>query len=96
MNPAEVRASSICNQSSQPIAGANSAQFTPGDAEVDGVLSINYQYVDAGGSNETVEVKKLYKDASSSRLGVVIWRFFNDTPSASGGGMEGMGRRIVT
>ncbi|KZR67722.1 DUF3854 domain-containing protein [Prochlorococcus sp. MIT 1303] len=47
-------------------------------------------------SNEKVEVKKLYKDADSARLGVVIWRFFNDSPTASGGGIEGMGRRIVT
>ena len=47
-------------------------------------------------SNEVVEVKKLYKDADNARLGVVIWRFFNDTPTASGGGIEGMGRRIVT
>ena len=47
-------------------------------------------------SNEEVEVKKLYKDCGSARLGVVIWRFFNDTPGASGGGIEGMGRRIVT
>jgi phage/plasmid-associated DNA primase len=47
-------------------------------------------------SNEPVAVKKLYKDTDDMRLGVVIWRFFNDTPGASGGGMEGMGRRIVT
>ena len=47
-------------------------------------------------SNEKVQVKKLYKDADSARLGVVIWRFFNDSPTASGGGTEGMGRRIVT
>ena len=47
-------------------------------------------------SNEPVAVKKLYKDADDMRLGVVIWRFFNDTPGASGGGMEGMSRRIVT
>lgn len=47
-------------------------------------------------SNELVEVKKLYENHDSARLGVVVWRFFNDTPGASGGGMEGMGRRIVT
>jgi len=47
-------------------------------------------------SNEPVEVMKKYQDTTSERLGVVIWRFFNDTPSASGGGLEGMGRRIVT
>jgi P4 family phage/plasmid primase-like protien len=47
-------------------------------------------------SNEPVEVKKLYADSSSERLGVVIWRFYNDQPGASGGGLEGMGRRIIT
>lgn len=47
-------------------------------------------------SNEPVEVKKMYQDITRARLGVVIWRFFNDTPGASGGGLEGMGRRIVT
>jgi putative DNA primase/helicase len=47
-------------------------------------------------SNEPVEIKLLYKNVHSTRLGVVIWRFFNDTPGASGGGVEGMGRRIIT
>jgi P4 family phage/plasmid primase-like protien len=47
-------------------------------------------------SNEPVETKKLYEDVSSERLGVVVWRFYNDQPGASGGGLEGMGRRIVT
>jgi len=47
-------------------------------------------------SNEPLETKVLYQDVSCHRLGVVIWRFFNDTPSASGGALEGMGRRIVT
>jgi putative DNA primase/helicase len=47
-------------------------------------------------SNEPLETKLLYQDVSCHRLGVVIWRFFNDTPSASGGALEGMGRRIVT
>lgn len=47
-------------------------------------------------SNEPVEVKLLYKDTHPQRLGVVIWRFFNDSPGASGGGVEGMGRRIAT
>ncbi len=47
-------------------------------------------------SNEPVEVKRLYHDVFSARLGVVVWRFFNDTPGASGGGVEGMGRRTVT
>lgn len=47
-------------------------------------------------SNEPVEVKKMYVDTGAARLGVVIWRFMNDTPGASGGGLEGMGRRILT
>jgi len=47
-------------------------------------------------SNEPVEVKLLYKDAHPQRLGVVVWRFFNDSPGASGGSVEGMGRRIIT
>ncbi|WP_216901142.1 DUF3854 domain-containing protein [Synechococcus sp. CCY 9618] len=47
-------------------------------------------------SNEPVEVKALYRDVFSARLGVVCWRFFNDTPTASGGGVEGLGRRIIT
>ena len=47
-------------------------------------------------SNEPVEVKKLYADVSADRLGVVIWRFYNDQPGASGAGVEGMGRRMVT
>jgi len=47
-------------------------------------------------SNEPVEVKKLYADISADRLGVVIWRFYNDQPGASGAGVEGMGRRLVT
>ena len=47
-------------------------------------------------SNEPVEVKLLYKDTHPQRLGVVVWRFFNDSPGASGGGVEGMGRRIIT
>ncbi|WP_322758086.1 hypothetical protein [Synechococcus sp. CBW1107] len=46
-------------------------------------------------SNEPVSVKKLYSDCQAERLGVVVWRFFNDQPGASGGGQEGMGRRIV-
>jgi len=47
-------------------------------------------------SNEEVEVKKLYFNETSERLGVVVWRAFNDNPTASGGGVEGIGRRIVT
>ncbi len=46
-------------------------------------------------SNEPVPVKALYQNVTHERLGVVIWRFFNDQPGASGGGVEGMGRRIV-
>ena len=33
---------------------------------------------------------------SLARLGVVCWRNFNDQPSVSGGGAEGLGRRMVT
>ncbi len=47
-------------------------------------------------SNEPVEVKKLYADVTNDRLGVVIWRFYNDQPGASGAGVEGMGRRLIT
>ena len=47
-------------------------------------------------TNEPVEVKKLYLNESSERLGVVYWRAFNDNPTASGGGVEGLGRRMVT
>ena len=47
-------------------------------------------------TNEPVEVKILYKDSRPQRLGVVIWRFFNDSPGASGASVEGMGRRIIT
>lgn len=38
----------------------------------------------------------LYKDTYSQRLGVVVWRFFNDSPGASGGGVEGMSGWIIT
>ena len=47
-------------------------------------------------SNEPVEIKKLYMNETHERLGVVIWRSFNDNPTASGGGVEGIGRRMVT
>lgn len=47
-------------------------------------------------SNEHVEVKLLYQDSTDARLGVVVWRFYNDSPTAAGGGQEGMGRRNVT
>ena len=47
-------------------------------------------------SNELVQTKTLYQDVSCARLGCVIWRFYNDAPSASGAGLEGMGRRCVT
>ena len=47
-------------------------------------------------TNEPVEVEKKYVDRGFERLGVVIWRSFNDNPSASGGGVEGIGRRMVT
>ena len=47
-------------------------------------------------SNEHVEVKTLFENITEARLGVVVWRFYNDCPTASGGGQEGMGRRNVT
>jgi putative DNA primase/helicase len=47
-------------------------------------------------SNEPVTVKKLYVNEATLRLGVVMWRFFNDAITVSGGGVEGMGRRILT
>ena len=47
-------------------------------------------------SNEPVPIKILYENSSFARLGVVVWRNFNDQPSVSGGGAEGLGRRMVT
>ena len=47
-------------------------------------------------TNEPVEVHVLYKDRFAIRLGIVNWRFYNDAPTSSGGGLEGMGRRLVT
>ena len=47
-------------------------------------------------TNDPVEVKKLYSNESSERLVVVYWRAFNDNPTASGGGVYALGRRIVT
>ncbi|MBC1260981.1 DUF3854 domain-containing protein [Synechococcus sp. BSF8S] len=47
-------------------------------------------------SNEPVTVKKLYCNEQTLRLGIVFWRFFNDDITVSGGGEEGMGRRIIT
>lgn len=47
-------------------------------------------------SNEHVEIKLLYENPTDARLGVVVWRFYNDSPTAAGGGQEGMGRRNVT
>lgn len=46
-------------------------------------------------SNEPVTVKFLYRQEFAARLGVVIWRFYNNTPTASGEGVEGVGRRLV-
>nr|WP_228007220.1 DUF3854 domain-containing protein [Cyanobium sp. LEGE 06143] len=46
-------------------------------------------------SNEPVLVKKLYVNEYSTRLGVVVWRFFNDHISVSGGNEEGIGRRSI-
>ena len=37
-------------------------------------------------SNEPVPIKILYENSSLARLGVVVWRNFNDQPSVSGGG----------
>ena len=47
-------------------------------------------------SNEEVPVRQLYFNQTYERLGVVVWRAFNDNPTASGGGVEGFGRRMVT
>lgn len=48
-------------------------------------------------SNEPVSVKVLYRDLISTRLGVVVWRFYNDSPKIKNtGGVEGYGRRVVT
>ena len=47
-------------------------------------------------SNEPVEVKKLYLNESTQRLCVVVWRAYNDNPTTSGGGVEGLGRRLIT
>ena len=47
-------------------------------------------------SNEPVLVKQLFFNESFERLGVVCWRAFNDNPTTSGGGVEGLGRRMVT
>ena len=41
-------------------------------------------------------MKKLFFNETWERLGVVVWRAFNDNPTASGGGVEGLGRRMVT
>ena len=47
-------------------------------------------------SNEPVLVKVLYVNETSTRLGVVVVRAYNDLPTTSGGGVEGLGRRMVT
>ena len=65
------------------------------DPDADGRISSAGTF-NAVVSNEPVEVKLLYKDTHPARLGCVIWRFFNDSPGASGGGVEGMGRRIIS
>ncbi len=65
------------------------------DPDADGRISSAGTF-NAVVSNEPVEVKLLYKDTHPARLGVVVWRFFNDSPGASGGGVEGMGRRITS
>jgi phage/plasmid-associated DNA primase len=46
-------------------------------------------------SNEPVQVWRKFQNRADARLGVVIWRFFNDLPGVSdAGGVEGMQRRI--
>ena len=47
-------------------------------------------------SNEPVLVKELFFNETHERLNVVCWRAFNDNQSASGGGVEGLARRLVT
>ena len=48
-------------------------------------------------SNEPVQVWRKFQNRADARLGVVIWRFFNDLPGVSdAGGVEGMQRRILT
>ena len=48
-------------------------------------------------SNEPVQVWRKFSNKTDARLGVVIWRLFNDQPGVSdSGGVEGMQRRIVT
>ena len=48
-------------------------------------------------SNEPVQVWHKFSNKTDARLGVVIWRLFNDQPGVSdSGGDEGMQRRIIT
>ena len=48
-------------------------------------------------SNEPVQVWRKFSNKTDARLGVVIWRLFNDLPGVSdSGGVEGMQRRIIT
>tara|TARA_B100000676_G_scaffold80828_1_gene80817 strand:- start:26 stop:2338 length:2313 start_codon:yes stop_codon:yes gene_type:complete len=48
-------------------------------------------------SNEPVQVWRKFQNRADARLGVVIWRFFNDLPGVSdAGGVEGMQRRIIS
>ena len=47
-------------------------------------------------SNELIKIKILYKDQFAARLGIVPWRLYNDKPSNSQDGDEGMTRRLIT
>lgn len=46
-------------------------------------------------SNEAVLVRFLYQEQRMIRLGVVLVRAYNDSPTVAGGGVEGLDRRIV-
>ena len=48
-------------------------------------------------SNEPVQVWRKFSNKTDARLGVVIWRLFNDLPGVcDSGSVEGMQRRIIT
>ena len=47
-------------------------------------------------SNELMKIKLMYKDIFAARLGIVPWRLYNDKPSNSQDGDEGMTRRLIT
>ena len=69
------------------------AAIDPDSSGVIGDPGLFYSFV----SNEPVSVMVLYRDVISTRLGVVVWRFYNDSPKIkNSGGVEGYGRRVVT